>query len=942
MQKEIEVDAKFEDILNISYGYFSNKMVTPESIREFVEGAKRFYPEYELDETELFRTLEEFYSVRIDDTAKILEDSINHEEWFNPDSNLTTKGEPVKWQFWDHYRQFAITQKHWSRTVVDEIDKASSIILSRMEDPKRNGPWDRRGMVVAGVQSGKTANYTAVVTKAADAGYKLFIVLAGVHNSLRAQTQDRLNQEFLGHELETIRKVTNQERKIGVWKMFPSSHPMVNTFTSNAENGDFKSSVAANAGFAPSSTGDPIIMVVKKIPSILQNLITWATGLGEKDKDGRMVVRNVPLVLIDDECDYASVNTNKRLVSNDEGKLSEADPTKTNMKIRDLLFRFEKSIYIGYTATPYANILMDKRDTHSIYGEDLFPKHFIISLPKPSNYVGPEDLFGLKGDPDTGIESKKRLPLLSIVDDSESLIPSGHKSDLNVDRIPETLKRAIREFIIICAVRRLREKGVPHNSMLIHVTRFTRIQSQIRDLVSDYLKYLSARIMSGSDDLKDFREVWDQGGTSFVEISGKMQENGFKEASLPQWGRVKEQLYPAVRIIRIKIINGRTQDTLDYRQADRIVRERIEKNQEVPWIERGVSIISIGGDKLSRGLTLEGLSVSYYIRTAGMYDTLMQMGRWFGYHDGYNDLCRIFTTEELAEWYSHIALADRELLNELEYMEAIQSTPENFGLKVRDHPGRLAVTSAGKSRKAERLSITFAGRLVQTVVFDKTRSENNLNAVRNLITSIGRKPDYKVLEKSPRIRWSGIAPDKIIDFLENYQTHNDAVRVANPAIYSQYIRRQMKQGELKEWDVVLVSNRSSEPTHKFEVEGIGLKCVERTSQIPVLGNKISIGVLTSPRDEAIDLNEREHSLAMGITNRKGVGRKFPTSKSIKAVRPPERGLLLIYFPESSEEGKKYGLAGEEVTGFAISFPESEKVTPISYFANTVYSEEQEA
>lgn len=935
------MDPQLEQIVNISYSFFAEKSATPETLQEFIRRARGFYPDYVFDDAELFKILEEIHSVRIDDSAKILEDSRDHKEWFNPDSNLTVKGEPVKWKFWDHYKQYAISIKHWSPKVVQELDRVSSLVLSRMENPFRPGKWDRRGMVVGGVQSGKTANYTAVLTKAADAGYKLFIVLAGVHNSLRAQTQDRLNHEFLGHELETIRKVTEQERKIGVWKMFPNDHPMVNTFTSNAENGDFKSTIAANAGFSPSPTGDPIVMVVKKIPSILDNLITWATGLGVRDKDGRMIVRNVPLVLIDDESDYASVNTNKKRENKNSGE-READPTKTNMKIRDLLSRFEKSVYIGYTATPYANIFIDKDEVHPVYGEDLFPKHFVISLPKPSNYVGPEDLFGLKGDPDTGIESKHRMPLLSIVKDSEKYIPSGHKSDLSVQKIPESLKKAIRYFIITCAVRRFRKRGVPHNSMLIHVTRYTNVQNQIRTLVAEYLKTLSARIMSGTYDLEDFREVWEKDDISLVKTSESMLKIGFSEAVLPSWNEIRTELFAAIRGIKIKTINGKTQDTLDYRQADRITREMVENGNTVPWSERGASIISIGGDKLSRGLTLEGLSISYYIRTSKMYDTLLQMGRWFGYHDGYNDLCRIFTTEELAEWYSHIALADRELLNELEYMMAIESTPEHFGLKVRDHPGRLAVTSAGKSRSAQKIKVTFAGRIVQTVVFDEDNSAGNLQAVKTMIRRIGRDPDVAIDPDRPSVQWKGISPDIVTDFLETYRTHNDAVRVADPSRYSEYIKKQLGKGELTQWDVAIVSNSLSESTHEFDIEWFRIKCVERTPLRQPAGGKVSIGVLTSPKDESIDLSRREFARALEMTNAVGKNKKFPTASTIKAARPPYRGLLLIYFPECSEEKDGvYGLSEREVTGFAISFPQSENVTPISYVVNRVFSEEDD-
>ncbi|MDD5126733.1 MAG: Z1 domain-containing protein [Dehalococcoidales bacterium] len=597
-----------EQIINLSYSYFATHPVTPDSIRDFIKRAKGFFPEQTFDDKEIFNRLEAIHSVVIEGDAKILDEYSNHEEWFNPDTNLPLKRD-FKWHFWDHYQQYLVHQTHWSFKIVQGLDRFSSLILSRMEDPYRLGPWDRRGMVVGNVQSGKTANYTALVTKAADAGYKLFIILAGVHNSLRSQTQERLNEEFLGYDLDIVQKVTGQERRIGVRRMFPKNHGVVNTLTSSAQDGDFKTAIARNAGIIPSLTGDPIILVVKKNVAILNNLIDWSTTLGYPGKNGRRVVRDIPFLLIDDECDFASVNTKKPERDENGSIIEEWDPTKTNLLIRELLSGFEKSIYVGYTATPYANIFIDKDDPHPILGEDLFPKHFLVSLPQPSNYMGPEEVFGLKDDVDAGIQSNKPLPLVRVVTDNEEIIPSSHKSGLNVLSLPDSLNKSIRTFILVCAARRIRRVGVPHNSMLVHVTRFTHVQSQVKYLVEGELRTLTARIMSGTDPLNDFRQIWD---TDFLPTSVDMSKRGFRDSQMDSWERIRSELYPAVKTIRIKGINGEIGDTFDYRMAERQARERTEKGETVPWHERGTSVIAIGGDKLSRGLTLEGLSVSYY------------------------------------------------------------------------------------------------------------------------------------------------------------------------------------------------------------------------------------------------------------------------------------------------------------------------------------------
>lgn len=925
-------------IINMSYSYFSQRNATPDLIHEYIERMKRFFSDETVDDVELFRKLEALHSVIIPGGVKILEDSTNHEEWFNPDTNLPIKRN-FQWHFWDHFKIYLTTERHWPANVVQGIDHLSGQILSRMEDPMRQGTWDRRGMVVGNVQAGKTANYTALITKATDAGYKLFIVLAGVHNSLRSQTQERLNEEFLGYDLDIVQKATGQEKRIGVRRLFKTNHKVVNTLTSNAQDGDFKTAVARNAGIIPSATGDPIILVVKKNVTILNNIIEWATSLGHPDGHGRRVVGDIPLLLIDDECDYASVNT-KKVERDENGKINaEWDPTKTNKLIRELLSSFEKSIYLGYTATPYASIFISKESFHPKYGEDLFPKHFLVSIPQPSNYVGPEDLFGLVEDEEAGIPHSDGLPLIKSVTDTDEIIPGSHNSDLIVNVIPESLSTAIKTFILVCAIRRLRENGVPHNSMLIHVTRYTRVQRQIKDLVEMELKGLTARIMSGSDNLPDFRKILDE---DLNPTSIKMKKKGFSESEITTWERIRGELYNAVRVIRIKVINGEVGDILEYRKADRETRQKIEKNQVVPWSERGVSFIVIGGDKLSRGLTLEGLTVSYYLRSARMYDTLMQMGRWFGYRDGYNDLSRLFITEELREWYAHIALANRELRDEFDYMDSIGSTPEKFGLKVRTHPGQLMITSAGKSRATETIRVTYAGNLVQTIIFDPKQSRYNIALLERLIESIGGKP-AAVDPRKPRFKWDNVSSDLVVRFLTSYVTHPDARVIGNPEKYAEYIRKQNKVGELVKWTVILSSNVDKEKTHEVLISGYRVKCVKRKANLNVTRDKISIGVLTNRADEMLDLDSEEMEKARASSHIQKGSNAIPFGPSIRQARPAKRGLLLLYLPESTEDEeesfKRYGGKGDEILGFAISFPGSENSSSIEYEVNSVFAEE---
>lgn len=925
----------FRKIVRMSYTEFSDNTATPSTIKAFIDSMKRAYPKDKIDEKKLFAELEAIHSITIEGNIKVLENTAGHEDWFNPQTGVPLK-RTFKWHFWDHFHEYLVVKKNWPTNVVDSLDKFSNIVLSKTEDPLRPGTWDRRGMVVGNVQSGKTANYSALITKATDAGYKLVIVLAGVHNSLRSQTQERLSEEFLGYEINQIERHPGRANRIGVGEMFRrSGHGVVNTLTTRAN--DFVTHVARNAGIIPSTTGDPIIMVVKKNVTILKNLVDWVSGLSPGG-----IVDDIPLLLIDDECDYASVNT--RTPERDEkGQIiSEWDPVKTNQFIRKLLCCFKRKVYIGYTATPYANIFINKADSHPKYGKDLFPEHFLISLPQPTNYIGPEELFGLKEDTHAGIEKTDPLPLTREVSDNEHFIPSTHKRDLEVTTLPESLKTALKSFILVCAARKFRATGTPHNSMLIHVTRFTPVQGRIAELITKELKKHISRIMSGTDPLADFKAIWEN---DFLPCSKEMAERKFREADGHHWNIIKAELYPAASKIRIKTINGEIGDTLDYRDKEKDVQKRVESGEKVSWDERGISIIAIGGDKLSRGLTLDGLSVSYYLRAARMYDTLMQMGRWFGYRDGYNDLCRIYTTAELIEWYRHIALANKELKNLFDYMEACGSSPEKFGLRVRSHPGRLAITSAGKSRDAERMRITFAGCRVQTIVFDPKNSSRNMAALKELIVNIGRGVDVPYT-KMIRYHWKNVEADKVTGFLRRYATQDDAKRVVDPQKIADYIDKQIPRGELTEWDVILVSNDAKRTApHSFKIEGYEIRCVQREPLRDISPNLISLGTLTSPSDEFLDIPEETVARC-----RKEYDEKNKSAKDdgqgfaayVRQSRPPNKGLLLIYFPAyktSEKPGREYGLTGNEVVAFAVSFPKSDNAEPIEYVVNPVYKEE---
>jgi hypothetical protein len=567
---------------------------TPELIREKVQSIVSVLPQLGILETidteALIRELETLYSIWMAQ-GTILEDKQDHIPW------LPDRKAEIDWNFWDRYRRYLEEEKGWSPATVDRLEQLTDSILERLEDPQRPGDWSRRGMVVGQVQSGKTSNYTGLICKAVDTGYKLIIVLAGLHNSLRSQTQLRLDEGFLGWDSQNNRAFDPGNRFIGVGKI-PTGKQMRATYgTTSAERGDFSTKSASTYGVAPGGD-DPILMVVKKNKTVLTNLVKWALNWSNTDPQlGRKVVRNSPLLIIDDEADNASVNTKEVRLDDTGIPRKEQEATAINKLIRQLLHSFEKTAYVGYTATPFANIFIHDKVNTSEHGKDLFPRHFIVNLPTPSNYVGPVQVFGLDADSSTDLESVSGLDIVRIVEDQDEWMPTGHKKEHVPPYLPTSLKEAIRVFILSCTVRLWRGQTKVHNSMLVHVTRFKDVQELVSQLIKDELTSLQRQLRYSEGNaliqvIDEFKYLWN---TDFIPTSEKIIGTELQPTGMtPGWNDIEHLLYQAAARIQVRKINDdKSKDVLDY------------------WSSlNGLNVIAVGGNKLSRGLTLEGLSVS--------------------------------------------------------------------------------------------------------------------------------------------------------------------------------------------------------------------------------------------------------------------------------------------------------------------------------------------
>jgi hypothetical protein len=867
-----------------------------------------------VEEESLIRDLETLYSIWMAQ-GTILEDKQDHIPWL-PDYKAE-----ISWDFWDRYRRYLEEEKGWSPATVDRLEQLTDSILGCLEEPHRPGDWSRRGMVVGQVQSGKTSNYTGLICKAVDAGYKLIIVLAGLHNNLRSQTQLRLDEGFLGWDSQVSRAFNTGNPFVGVGKIPTGKQMRALSGTSSAEKGDFSTRVANQYGVVPGGN-DPILMVVKKNTTPLKNLVKWAVNWASQDNTlSRKIVRDFPLLIIDDEADNASVNTKEVRLNETGSPHSEQDATAINKLIRQLLQSFEKTAYVGYTATPFANIFIHPQVNTDEHGKDLFPRHFIVNLPAPSNYVGPVQVFGLDADSSTDLESIAGLDIVRIIEDQDEWMPIGHNKEQVPPYLPASLKEAVRVFILSCAVRFWRGQATAHNSMLIHVTRFPAVQELISQLVKDELTSLQRRLRYSEGNalnrvLSDFEYLWK---TDFIPTSKSIVGTDLQPTiALPEWKDVSPLLHQVAARIQVKKINGTAKDILDY------------------WgSPNGLNVIAIGGDKLSRGLTLEGLSVSYYLRASKMYDTLMQMGRWFGYRPGYLDLCRLYTTDELVEWYRHITVASEELRKEFDYMANMSATPEEFGLKVRTHPSGLIITGANKMRNGTVMQLSFAGTISETYLFYKDEDiiRRNLRATEGLISGLGTY----VIERNNFI-WKQVSGSKIVDFLTNYQSHPNA-RLANTRSLVDYIQAQLKQNELTSWTVALISKNKAENKHTIAGLEVGLTRRENISNSSLSEYRLSKSRLLNPPDEMLDFSLPDQEEIIRITRERS---KKPDSKSktpngnvIRGMRNPRNGLLLIYSLDPEV------ISGETpVIGFGISFPSSRSAKSVEYKVNNVYWEQE--
>ncbi len=935
----------------------------------------------------------------------------NFVNWYNKEEWLE------KLSRWDRYK--ALKRDQLPKDVIDAIDTKTDDILGLIGDPRRaleNGDsFDIRGLVVGYVQSGKTGNYTGLINKAIDVGYRYIIILAGMHDNLRSQTQERIDEGVIG---VITRETATSKIGIGLNKGWVADTKPMTSFDKDYKNDNLTFDILNK---------DVRVWVIKKNKSILANVNQFLQNLIESNRDSEFVnnetdgierLHKIPLLVIDDEADQASINT--RIIPTDEdGKvLDEYNPTAINEGIRLLLNKFSAKTYVGYTATPFANIFIRNKVKENRLGDDLFPRDFIVMLKQPSNYVGALQVFGGAHDDDKGLpitrdifnhrdenleiyhewqngdnlkgrDSIEKIYQERISDiihwndlmpDSgkiadikieegrqllvgEGFMPGKHKklhdpkevlAEMGVD-LPASLKHAIASFIIGCCIRVHRGHEKKHMSMLIHITRFTAVQKLLADVISTYCKKLFKQIKNkDSETIEWLKNIYEE---DFLRSAALMQSNpvinneyyhGSKykltEIDHP-WEDVLKSMNSALKKLtgeankpNVRQISGGSKDLLDYYKYEK----------------EGLSVIAVGGDKLSRGLTLEGLMVSYYLRLSTAYDTLMQMGRWFGYRDGFVDTCRIFANHELLRNYSHIAIAFEELKGLFEEMAAEDppKSPDEFGLRVQSHPSMI-ITNAMKMKSGTPINLNFSGKMSETVVFwnRADKIDKNIISVENLVLNIG-KSDNELEQGRPGVSiWKNVSSDKILEFINNYENHPSSTKMRTEVI-NEYITKanSLPTPELTCWTVVLFGKKlNGKPGEPPETVTIGGKNVipsgRGLTNNLIAADKISTGVITGNDEQQFDFTQDK------IKDLKQEWEKYRAiresqNKSFLSfnrwlrleVREREKGLLIIYpikFHNDEDKNIRYSAKGEYLIGFATVTPSTSSGISANYVMNEI-------
>jgi len=704
------------------------------------------------DLDEIKRKIKSQYAVYQPDGVAILGDYEHFDNWYD-ELNLENQF------FWDRYKGYLL-DKGFEPPIVNHLENETlKDLMKYIGNPEAEEPFARKGLVIGDVQSGKTSNYLGLICKAADAGYKVIFLLTGLIEDLRRQTQRRVEEGFIGYDT-----VNSEDVGVGAGNIVPFA------FTSRKQ--DFvKGSENNTALLIEQGSTRPYIFIIKKNISVLKKIHTAI----KRNLNRNAEKVKFPMIMIDDEADNASIDTSNK----------DNDPTKTNAYIRKILALFEKSNYVGFTATPFANVFIDPDTDDEMLKNDLFPKDFVYALFPPSNYHGAKRMFVDKNE-----NSDEHM--LEIIDSNEqaaadllAVFPINHKKEWTGKKLPKSVYEAIDRFIIVNAIRDIKDKEKnTHRSMLINMSRFTAVQFVITELVEQHFRNTK----------NDIKQSWKLSEKEYLEnpsiarlfelFNVKYKDCGYS------WKEIFQVLFDAIKDIDIITVNSdKSASKLDYEEHR----------------SKGYRVIAIGGMALSRGLTLEGLIISYFYRNSATFDVLMQMGRWFGYRAGYEKLCKVYISEASVKYYKEIIESTEQLKSDMKKMCAKKQKPAEYGIRVRnDFYSNLRITAAGKMKctKQKIVHKDFWGEMFYTPFLDYGEDNiKNVMITQNLVERFASNIDEKVAH--PYLR--NVDKCSILDFLNSIKMNADINDSFDIKQLTEFIQ---KQDKIENLDILLMGGRN--------------------------------------------------------------------------------------------------------------------------------------
>lgn len=907
--------------------------VSKEELVMFVEYQSRFWKKWSAtaeDKEALVSYLENYIFVKHDHNGyAIVSDEPFDRTWY-------TKNKPQNEYFWNLFSLYHSQKGDLDRASLDKLgDITLPNLMNCLGNPKEKLSKQRKryGLVLGDVQSGKTSTYSGLICKAADAGVKVVILLAGITENLRQQTQERIEEDIVGLTIRTDNFHNNQPANVGVGTL-PGWENKVTTFTLYED--DFNMARAKSMSSIGSQKSIVLFVVKKNVP-VLTHLHEWLTGSNQHlNADGKLPYS---LLLIDDEADNASINT----------KDSTLDPTATNRKIREICEVFMDSNYVGFTATPFANIFINPETDEEMVTADLFPKDFIYVLPTPDPYIGAQKIFGQpsKEHPNYGscsymldncyITDIKELTNAEIHNLTEQQLNEGpiyfkHQKTWR-GQLPSSLIESVRCFYLANAIRDLDiNQQLSPRTMLINVSRYVGVHSYLKKEIDQLV----------TNDYKEIRINFSVDHDKNVKNELYMELHRLFEIHYSSCGHTWEEVGAKNSLLRgekpkVIVVNGTK-----------------ESREDTPDYKRNPSLrlIAVGGFALSRGLTLKGLSTSYFYRNTSTYDVLMQMGRWFGYRPNYEKVCRIWITNTSANWYREIAEATEELKSELAHMQSLELTPRDFGLRIRRDDTALEITARNKMRKAGKYEIrtTFWGDVFETPYFSTSILDNNINldVTRSWLKKLSDEVaiPQKVKGFSSYIIRNVPAND-IISLLGEIRTSNKNLKF-NKTNISRFIAD--NKDNLIKWDVVIVGGTSDIVNGLMPNDNLVLKASTRKFSVRGDGEGFSFthqGVVSGNNDGKIGLDDplivqneyKEKESKINPLSAQKINRytwfKYAQRKPalfIYPVRPSNKTIIEGALGDYINE-----LNGKPVMGYSVGIPGfGHESDARSYYTNVVY------